>query len=147
VFPTPSGIGATAERELAFALERAGWQVYLPMFAAHARIDLIAVLHGRAVRIQVKTARRAGEALVFRTCSNTANVPRDYRGEIDAFGVFAPHSGRTYLVPVEQTGLRTCSLRLTAARSGQTKGIRLAADYELERLWSDVPRLTGEETA
>ena len=128
---TPSEIGASAEREVAFALERSGWHVYLPVFAAHARVDLVAVRPGQARRVQVKTARRLGDSLVFRTCSNTGNRPRDYRGEIDAFGVYSPDVDRCYLVPVEETGLRSCSLRLEPSANGQVKGTRSAADYEL----------------
>jgi hypothetical protein len=85
------------------------------------------------LRVQVKTARRVGDAIVFRTCSNTANVPRDYRGEIDAFGVYSPELDQVFVVPVAATGLRSCSLRLSPARSGQQNGVRLAADFELRR--------------
>ena len=130
---TPSEIGARAEREVAVALERSGWHVYLPVFAAHARVDLVAVRSEQVLRVQVKTARRLGEAIVFRTCSNTANRPRDYRGEIDAFGVHSPDVDRCYLVPVEATGTRSCSLRLEPSANGQIKGTRLAADFELRR--------------
>jgi hypothetical protein len=81
----------------------------------------------------VKTARRVGEVLVFRTCSNTSNTPRDYRGEIDAFGVYSPDLDRAFLVPVIDVSIRSCSLRLVPARNRQLKGTRLAADYELRR--------------
>lgn len=128
---TPSEVGARAEREVAYALERSGWHVYLPMFAAHARIDLVAAREGELLGVQVKTARRLGDAIVFRTCSNTANVPRDYRGEVDAFGVYSPELDRAFLVPAADMPIRSCSLRLAPARSGQVKGTRLAADYEL----------------
>lgn len=39
--PTPSQIGAAAEREVAYALESAGWTVFLPVFVAHSRVDLV----------------------------------------------------------------------------------------------------------
>jgi hypothetical protein len=128
---TPSEIGARAELEIAYALERGGWHVYLPQFAPHARVDLIAVRDGLLHRVQVKTGRVVGDALVFRVCSNTGNSPRDYRGEVDAFGVYAPSLERSFLVPISVTGRRTCSLRLEPARSGQVRGTRLAADFEL----------------
>ena len=74
---SPSEIGARAEREVAYRLERCGWHVYLPWFAPHARVDLIAVRAGELLRVQVKTARVAAAAVTFRVCSNTGNVPRD----------------------------------------------------------------------
>jgi hypothetical protein len=128
---SPSVIGAQSEREVAYALERAGWHVYLPHFAPHTRVDLIAARADAVVRVQVKTGRVARDAVVFRVCSNTANAPRDYRGEVDAFGIYAPELDRTFLVPIDATGTRTCSLRLEPARSGQVRGTRLAADFEL----------------
>ncbi|MEN3272892.1 MAG: hypothetical protein V7636_1653 [Actinomycetota bacterium] len=116
---------------MAYRLERRGYHVYLPSFAPHARVDLVALRDAVTLRIQVKSARVIGGAVVFRVCSNTGNIPRDYRGEVDAFGVYSPDLDRVYLVPVEHTATRACSLRLEPARSGQQKGIRLASDYEL----------------
>jgi len=130
---TPSEVGAQAEREVAYALERTGWCVYLPHLNAHSRIDLIAVRGDELLRIQVKTARERDGFLMFRTCSNTANVPRDYRGEIDAFGIYAPAADRVYVVPIDVTPTRMCTLRLTPVSNGQQKGIRMAADFELRR--------------
>ena len=83
------------------------------------------------LRVQVKTSRVLRGALAFRVCSNTGNVPRDYRGEIDAFGVYSPDLDRCFLVPVDDTATRQCFLRLEPSANGQVKGTRLAADYEL----------------
>ena len=130
---SPSEIGAVAEREVAYALERAGWSVYLPHLASHLRIDLIALDGDGLLRVQVKTSQLQRDAVVFRTCSNTANVRRDYGGEIDAFGVYSPELDRSYLVPIEATPSRSCSLRLGPTRNGQRKGVRFAADFEIRR--------------
>ncbi len=114
---------------VAAALHHAGWEVFTPLFAPHSRVDLIALGAGRVVRVQCKTSRSAQGALFFRTCSNTANVPLDYRNEIDAFGVYSPDLDRVYLVPVGQVGIRGCHLRVDAPRNGQRAGVRWAADY------------------
>ena len=130
----PSEIGATAEREVAYFLERAGWSVYLPMFAAHSRVDLMAVdPTGRAVRVQVKTSRllRGGTVLMFRTCSNTNNSPASYDGQIDAFGIWSPELEKAYLVPIEHAPTRGAHLRLMPPANNQRAGIRYAADYEI----------------
>jgi hypothetical protein len=68
-------------------------------------------------------------ALCFQTCSNTANVRVDYRGQIDAFGVYSPELDRVYLVPVDDVSLRGCHLRIEPTRNGQQVGIRWASDY------------------
>ena len=127
----PSEVGARAEREVAYALARAGWQVFVPMFAPHSRVDLVALDGLVTHRVQVKSSVLRGEVISFRPFSNTGNVPRTYDGEIDAFGVYSPELGRVFLVPITATAARNCSLRLGPAASGQRRGIRYAADYEV----------------
>lgn len=128
---SPSAIGARAEREVAYELERLGWHVYLPMFASHARVDLIAVGGRDVLRIQCKTSRLRNGVLIFRTCSNTGNVPRSYAGEIDFFGVYSPELEKAYLVPVDHVPADWCYLRVAPTANNQTKGVRFAKDYEL----------------
>ncbi len=125
----PSGIGAVAEAEVAHALLRAGRDVYVPLFKPHARVDLVVGGPGGLLRVQCKTSRCHGGALVFRTCSNTGNVAQDYRGEIDAFGVWSPELEQAFLVPVTDVALRGSHLRLRPPANGQARGIRWAADY------------------
>jgi hypothetical protein len=127
----PSRIGARAEASVASALVRIGRTVFLPAFAADSRVDLVYLSADRAVRVQCKTARAFGGAITFRTCSNTANEPRTYDGEIDEFGVFSPDTGLVYLVPALDLPIRTCSLRMDDSRNGQSSGIRWARDFEL----------------
>ena len=128
---TPSDIGARAEREVAFALGRAGWDVFLPLFSPHGRVDMVALRHGVLLRVQCKTARLVDGVLSFRTCSNTGNSPRDYLGQIDAFGVYSPDLRSTYLVPLDGLGARGCHLRVGPAANNQARGVRYARDYEV----------------
>jgi hypothetical protein len=116
---------------VAAALHRAGWEVFVPLFAAHSRVDLIACRGGEPVRIQVKSGRRLGGAIYFRTHSNTGNRPADYSGEVDAFGVYAPALDSVYLVPIADVAGLGCTLRLEPARNGQRAGIRMAEHYQL----------------
>jgi len=131
---TPSEIGAAAEREVAYALEHAGWTVFFPVFAPHSRVDLVSIdPSGLAARIQVKTTRllHAGSTIFFRTCSNTGNVSVPYDGEVDAFGLWCPPLRRAYLVPIEDVPARAGHLRLTPPANNQRAGVRYAADYEI----------------
>jgi hypothetical protein len=125
----PSTLGARAEMAVASALHRAGHEVFVPLFAANGRVDLVADGPTGLQRIQVKTARLVKGALMFKTCSNTRNQPVDYRGEVDAFGVHAPDLDLVYLVPIEVTSIRGCSLRLEPPRNNQHAGIRWASDH------------------
>ncbi|HVA74699.1 MAG TPA: group I intron-associated PD-(D/E)XK endonuclease [Acidimicrobiales bacterium] len=127
----PSEVGARAELEVTHALLRAGWQVYLPVFCAHSRVDLVALRPDETMRVQCKTARLLGSTLFFRTCSNTKNIPRSYHGEVDAFGVYSPDLESAYLVPLEGLAHSGCSLRLGPPANNQAKGIRFAAEYLL----------------
>src|SRR2546425_3007904 len=125
----PSARGARAELAIATALARGGWDVYLPFFSPHSRVDLVVNGDGGLCRVQCKTSRLRGDVLMFATCSNTGKRKKDYRGEIDLFGVYSPELDTVYLVPVGHTATRACSLRLAPARNGQTRGVRFAVDY------------------
>ncbi len=126
----PSVIGGRAEMAVAGALHRAGYEVFAPLFAAHTRLDLVVRSpDGVLLRVQSKTSRLIRGSIVFRTCSNTANVPLHYRGEIDRFGVYSPELNLVYLVPVADVALRRGFLRHEPARNGQRAGVRWAADY------------------
>jgi PD-(D/E)XK endonuclease len=125
----PSAVGARAELAVATGLVRGGFDVFTPFFNAHARIDLVAVGAGGLLRVQVKTARRGSGFLCFATCSHTGRQQHDYRGQVDAFGVYSPELNSVYLVPVNDVPLRRCHLRLEPSRNNQASKIRWAADY------------------
>ena len=118
---------------VASALQRSGWDVFVPLFAAHARVDLVIAGPAGLLRVQCKTSRVDRGAVVFRTCSNTANVPIDYRDQVDAFGVFSPERNEVYLVPIGALGIRGCSLRVDPPRNGQVSGVRWAAVFLVGR--------------
>lgn len=135
----PSEVGARAEAAVVAALVRAGIAVYLPMFGAHARVDLICEDDQGFHRVQCKTSRVVGDVVVFSTCSNSKQVRRDYRGEADLFGVYSPELDEVFLVPVEAVPKRAGSLRLGPTRNRQQKGIRWAKDYVIGRLGPRQP--------
>lgn len=97
----------------------------------NSRVDLIYLEDCNVVRVQCKSSRIVGEVLYFRTCSNTNNVPRDYAGEVDVFGVYSPACNLVYLVPASGVAARCCSLRLSPARNGQKKHVWWAQDFLL----------------
>jgi hypothetical protein len=107
--------------------------VYTPFFAPHSRVDLVACRDAEVLRVQCKSGRVISGALYFPTCSNTKNLPLDYRDQIDGFGVFAPTLDLVYLVPVDGLPIRGCCLRLEPTRNNQKAGIRWATDYLIGR--------------
>ena len=128
---TPTEIGARAEAAVASALVRVGKPVFLPAFGVNSRVDLIYADDGTLVRVQCKTSRLVGDVVIFRTCSNTRNLPREYVGEIDVFGVYSPSENLVYLVPAAGLPTRYCALRLAPPRNGQRKRVWWAGAYVL----------------
>ena len=59
-------------------------------------------------------------------------MPRDYRGEVDVFGVYSPQLDEVFIVPVNDVATRLCSLRLAPPRNNQAVGIRWAEPYRLK---------------
>lgn len=123
----PSEIGERAEAAVLAALAGAGKRVLLPF--GDRRYDLAYEENGRLVRVQCKAGSVRKGAVCFRTHSVGRSSIRDYRGEVDLFGVYCHERGEVYLVPVHEVPTRRGSLRIAPTRNGQTTGVRLAADY------------------
>jgi len=129
--------GNRSEGALAAAFLRKGYTVLFP-FGECERYDMV-IDRGRGFeRVQIKTGRRVKNrsCVAFNACSSLAHHGngcgrRDYRGQIELFGVFCEETGITYVVPVEQVGRRQGSLRLAPSRNGQHKKIMWAKDFEI----------------
>jgi hypothetical protein len=136
----PKAKGDRSTLAIMTALREAGYAVLLP-FGENTRYDLV-IDDGAALgRVQCKTGRLREGAVRFNACSSYAHHPnpkmvtRDYLGQIDYFAVYCPETGGVYLVPVEHAPLRRLgALRVAAARNGQRRRIRMAADYEIGQI-------------
>lgn len=128
---SPSSVGAAAEMAVAAALQRAGWCVFIPLFAAHSRVDLVVCRADEVRRVQVKAGRLRNGCLEFHTCSNTRNEPQGYAGEIDLFAVHSAELDAVFLVPVDEVPARKGFLRIEAPKNRQAAGVRWADDYRL----------------
>lgn len=118
---TPSQIGERAEAALITALVHAGKTVYLPMGGSQ-RADLVFEDERGLHRVQVKSGVLKERVITFATCSNTKNIPKDYRGEIDYFGVYCHDLRAAFLVPVTNAPLRAAQLRLDRRATGRRRG-------------------------
>ena len=140
---TPSEIGERAEAAVLHALVFAGKTVLLP-FGGSCRYDLVYDDESGLHRVQCKAGRLLGDVVVFRTCSQTGRVQKDYHGQVDEFGVYCDARREVYLVPVDGLPARAVSLRLAPTRSGQVKRVTWARDFVIAA--DGAPRLfEGDE--
>lgn len=93
-------------------------------------------------RMQVKNGLLRDRIVKFATCSNTKNVPADYREDVDFFGVYCHELQAVFVVPVGAVPLRAGYLRVAAPRNNQQRNIRWAEQFRLD--WTP-PVLTDAE--
>jgi hypothetical protein len=126
----PSEIGERAEAAVLAALACVGKHVLLP-FGEQRRYDLAYEEAGRLVKVQCKSGHVRKGVIRFRTHSVGRSSIRDYREDVDFFGVYCHDRNEVYLVPVNDVPLRGATLRITPPRNGQKSGVRSAAQYLL----------------
>ena len=127
---TPSETGERAEAAVIAALARTGKRVLIPLSASQ-RYDLVFESNGAFSRVQCKAGREREGVIIFMTCSRTGNISKEYRHEVDFFGVYCHERDEVYLVPVDDVPLRGGRLRLEPTRNGQSKHVRWAKDFLL----------------
>jgi hypothetical protein len=127
--------GELTELEIATALVRAGHRVLRPL-SAGLRYDLaVDNGDGTLMRIQCKTAVVRGGAIEFNVSSADGRRPSGvpYLGQIEAFGVFCPATGKVYLVPITRViaSSSKARLRVEPARNRQVRGTTPAEQFEV----------------
>jgi hypothetical protein len=132
--PNSKSVGDITQSHVLAALLRSGKKVLMP-FGDNCRYDLVVEQGGQFSRIQCKTGKIVHGAVVFAVASSQyhrGGKRQDYRGQIDAFGVYCQDNQKVYIVPIQDLPLvREAKLRLTPPRNSQVKGIRWAAGYEI----------------
>jgi len=113
------------------------YNVLVP-YGGNLRYDMVVEdADGHIWRIQCKTARMNKSKTVLTFSTSIRNVtgknrqPRNYRGECDYFAVYNGELRKAYLIPVDEVGIITASLRLAPLESNQKKNVLWAKDYEL----------------
>jgi hypothetical protein len=125
-----SRVGNVTVAKVLLALVTKGKNVLTP-FGEGERYDLM-IDEGRAViRVQCKTGKLKNGGIVFNNYSSTAAGVKKYGDSVEAYGVFCPQNGKTYLVPVGSCANGKTVLRVKPAKSGRKKGIRLAEKFEI----------------
>jgi PD-(D/E)XK endonuclease len=130
------GSGNEGEAMVLAALVCRRYEVLIP-FGEGQPYDLAVHLGDRdLLRVQYKTAWPRQGCIVFNSRTTDHGRGRQsYRGLADVFGVYFPPTGSVYLVPIDAVAEFAGRLRLTPTRNNQKRGIRFAADFEIDR-WS-----------
>ena len=127
-------IGDITQSQVLAALLKQGKKVLMP-FGDNFRYDLVVEENGSFSRIQCKTGRVDRGAVVFAVASSQyhrGGKRQNYHGQVEAFGVFCPENGKTYIIPIGDLPLvREAKLRLALPKNSQGKGIRWAVQYEI----------------
>ena len=132
-------IGVITEEELKLWFLKQGWTVSVPI-GDNARYDFIVDFDGKLIRFQSKTSNitRVENCLNFACASikynsQGSNRTKYTKDEIDYFITLHPNTRQVYIVPVEECA-NECNLRFIPPKNNQTKGIKMATDYEGEKM-------------
>jgi len=129
-----SNRGNETEAVVLSALVRRNYEVLIP-FGEGQPYDLVVDLAGREfLRVQCKTAWPSRGCLIF-NCRSTdhGRGPQSYLGLADIFAVYFPPRQTVYLVPIDGVAAFEGRLRLEPTRNNQRRGIRFAAEFEIDR--------------
>jgi len=133
-FQNTKSVGDITQSQVMAALLKRGKKVLIP-FGDNCRYDLVVEEDGRFTRIQCKTGKLKQGAIVFSVASSQyhrGGKRRDYRGQVDAFGVYCPDNEKVYIISIDALPLvREAKLRLAQPKNSQSKGIRWAAEFEV----------------
>lgn len=115
------------------------WEVWNSVGDA-SRVDCIIDRGNGLERVQIKTGRYINGVVIFSTKSSHYHTKRgqetkywnkNYIGQIDIFGVYCTKLARCYIVPIEETRIGDCYLRITQPQKSNQRGNRFAIDYEI----------------
>lgn len=130
-------IGEISESAIMTRFLELGYGVMTP-YGGNQRYDLVIEdADGRIWRIQCKTARMNKSRTILTFNTSISNVtgknrqPRNYRGECDYFAVYNAEPRKVYLIPVDEVGISTASLRLMPGKNNRGKNMLWARDYEI----------------
>jgi hypothetical protein len=111
----PKSRGQQSEAAVLHAFVSRGIPVLQP-FGDNERYDIVVEIADTFYKIQIKTGRLENGRVQFETRSSgtlTRNIGKEgYEGQIDAFAVYSPDSGDTYVIPISDAPRTSMSLRI-----------------------------------
>lgn len=131
--------GILTEESLKLWFLQKGYSVSVPI-GDDDRYDFIVDFDGKLVKMQSKTGNltRTVDCLNFATASIKYNASGTHRtqytiNDIDYFCTMHPETKQVYIIPVDICG-NECNLRFTLPKNGQKKGVKMAEDYEGDKM-------------
>lgn len=129
-------IGNITEVSVMLEFLKLGYNVLTP-YGDCERYDFVVDINHKFYKIQVKTAKEDNGKIEFNTASthyvDGKCIHDSYtKDEIDYIATY--FNNKCYLIPIEECGKRSASIRFEAPKNGQTRGVRMAEDYELEEV-------------
>ena len=128
--------GSVAELAIAKEAARCGVGVLFPV-TEHGRYDMAFEIGDHLLRVQCKSANKAGDVVRINLSSCRHSPGRGYlhrtytAKEIDAVAAYCAELDCCYLMAIEQAAARRAiHLRLAPARNNQRAAINFASDYE-----------------
>ena len=133
-------IGNITELQVLTYITQLGYQVSIP-FGDRERYDQSWDIHGKLIRVQVKTAssKSSDDDSIKFSCRSSyrhkgkSKNTRYTNKEIDYFATF--WENKCYVVPVTETSAEK-TLRFKSTKNNQLNGISFAEDYEAEKILS-----------
>ena len=131
--------GILTEEELKLWFLKKGFSVSVPI-GDDDKYDFIVDFDGKLIKMQSKTGNltRIENCLNFACASIKYNSTGSHRTQytqkdIDYFCTLHPENHQVYIVPVDICG-NECNLRFFPPKNCQTKGVKMAVDYEGEKM-------------
>ena len=104
-----------------------------------SRYDFLADINGKIYKIQCKSSSSSdnGDSFYFSLVSQNWNTreKKNYQGQIDYF--YTCFNGKGYLIPIEDTGRQTKTLRLKSCQENNPN-INWAENYEFEKILQQI---------
>lgn len=127
----PKETGELSEALVLAKLLCLGYSVSIP-FGNNQRYDFIIDDNGKLLKVQCKTGRIKGGAVLFSVRSSHGKIKRDYKGEIDVFVVYCPDNNKFYKIPIDEVGINLYSLRVDSLnRTEKGCNIHWGINYEI----------------
>ena len=113
-----------------------GIGVYLP-FGDNEKIDLIIEINKQLYKIQVKTSNRLEQGcLIFNTRSSRSGTKETVlytEKDIDLYACYSLITKELYILNRKEFPQGTVSLRIEDSKNNQTKNIKFAKNYTLDK--------------
>ena len=128
--------GDIAESRCLYELIKLGYNISIP-YGDNCRYDLIVDINNVLLRIQVKFSSQINNESLFFTLKSSSNHTTNkhysvYNGQIDGFLLYHSLTDKVYVVSIEEVDKqKSLTLRIQPTKNNQTKGIKIAKDYEL----------------